>query len=137
MSFARTVPNDWKTQKVRRPSRAPLHKLPLEHRCRRIFKERLEPLGCEIEFEPGGSGTFIEIPSIRLTDYGATCGQAIINIVESALQVAAMRKAPGERWTKDLEEQHRVLKKALGRLKPRGELVRCDRCADDGKWRKA
>lgn len=53
--------------------------------------------------------------SIRLTDYGPTLEQAILNFVESAQEVADMKKAPGERWTKDLETQHRILKKALAR----------------------
>lgn len=98
-----------------RQSRLRIHALSPAERSQRIFKERLAPLGCRIEFGPADEGgVFIELPSIRFTDYGATLEQAILNFVESAQEVASMRKAPGEQWTKDLEDQHRVLGKALG-----------------------
>jgi hypothetical protein len=91
-----------------------VHALTPMERAERIFKERLAPLGCRVEFGPTGEGgVFIEMASIRLTDYGQTLEQAILNFVESAREVADMKKAPDEQWTKDLEHQHSVLKKAL------------------------
>lgn len=99
-----------------RQTKPRVHALPPAERAERIFKERLAPLGCRVEFGPNGEGgVFIEMASIRLTDYGPTLEQAILNFVESAKEVAGMKKAPGEKWTKDLENQHRVLKKALAR----------------------
>lgn len=84
-------------------------------RALRIFREQLAPLGCKVEFSEGGEdGVFISLPSVGFSDYGRDLDEAIQNFVERAREVAAMRKAPGERWTKGLEAQHQLLKKALG-----------------------
>jgi hypothetical protein len=100
-----------------RPIRAPkrrVHALTPFERAQRVFMERLAPIGCRIEFGPKEEGgVFITMPSIDLSDYGPTLEDAIQNFVESAREVALMRKAPGESWTKALEAQHRLLKKAL------------------------
>ncbi|MBS1765987.1 MAG: hypothetical protein JST05_01095 [Acidobacteria bacterium] len=83
-------------------------------RTRRIFHERLAPLGAKVEFgsEQEG-GVFITLPVAGLSEYGASLDEAVQNFVEAALEVVSMEKARGERWTKGLEAQHRLLKKAL------------------------
>lgn len=110
------VPGRYPLPVLLRQTKPRIHALPPAERAERIFRERLAPLGCRIEFGPANEGgVFIEMASIRLTDFGPTLEQAILNFVESAQEVADMKKATGERWTKDLEAQHRVLKKALAR----------------------
>jgi hypothetical protein len=84
-------------------------------RAFRVFRDRLAPLGCKIEFgPPEEGGVFISLPEFHLSDFGPTQEEAIRNFVETAQEVASMQKRPGERWSKDLETQHRLLKKVLG-----------------------
>ena len=97
-----------------RPARVAVHALAPSARIQRVFWNHLAPLGCKIEFGPSEEGgVFITLASVDLSDYGRTLEDAIQNFVERAREVAAMRKAPGETWTKGLEAQHRLLKKAL------------------------
>lgn len=83
-------------------------------RAHRIFQERLAPLGCRIEYGPASEGgVFISLPAIGLSEYGASLDEAVRNVVEAAQEVARLQRGRGERWTKKLEAQHRILKKAL------------------------
>ena len=84
-------------------------------RALRIFRDRLAPLGCKIEFGPKEEGgVFIGLSEVHFSDFGATLEEAIRNFVESAQEVASMRRRGGERWSGDLEAQNRLFKKVLG-----------------------
>lgn len=92
-----------------------LHALTPSERASQVFQNRLAPLGCKIEFgSKDEGGVFISLPQIHLSDFGPTLQEAILHFVESAQEVATMQRRGGERWSKDLEAQHRLLKKVLG-----------------------
>lgn len=81
----------------------------------RVFKARLAPLGYKLEIGPSeeGGGVFIEIPLLKLTDYGRTMEDAIGNLVEKAYEIASERRTEGEGWTVGLAAQVYTLRRIL------------------------